>query len=116
MLAVPPIALLAGFGWASFGVLVSAVLKSIDHFSYVTSIVITPMMLVAGTYFPLSGLPEWAQVMGQFNPLFHCVQLVRHASFGWEGWADVGHVGAILAFGLVMWRLAIWRTQVRLID
>jgi lipooligosaccharide transport system permease protein len=116
MLTVPAIAFLAGFGWASFGVLVSAILKSIDHFSYVTSIVITPVMLVAGTYFPLSGLPQWAQVLGQLNPLYHCVQLVRHASFGWEGVSDLGHVGALVAFGLVMWRLAIWRTQARLID
>jgi lipooligosaccharide transport system permease protein len=55
-------------------------------------------------------------VAGHLNPLFHCVELVRHASFGWEGWADVGHLAAILAFGLVMWRLAIWRTEKRLID
>ena len=61
------------------------VLKSIDHFSYVTSIVITPAFLVAGTYFPLDELPTWAQVLGQFNPLYHCVQLVRGASFGWQG-------------------------------
>ena len=116
MLAVPLIAFVTGFGWASFGVLVSAVLKSIDHFSYVTSLVVTPVFLVAGTFFPLSGLPEWAQVAGNFNPLFHCVELVRHASFGWEGWTDVGHLGALLVFGLVMWRLAIWRTQARLVD
>jgi lipooligosaccharide transport system permease protein len=116
MLAVPPIAFVTAYGWASFGVLVSAVLRSIDHFSYVTSIVITPVMLVAGTYFPLSGLPEWAQVLGQFNPLYHCVQLVRHASFGWEGVTDLGHLSAILGFGLVMWRLAIWRTRLRLVD
>jgi lipooligosaccharide transport system permease protein len=116
MLTVPLIGLVTGFGWAAFGVLISALLKSIDHFSYVTSIVITPVFLVAGTYFPLSGLPEWAQVAGNFNPLFHCVELVRHAAFGWEGWTDVGHLGALLAFGLVMWRLAIWRTQVRLVD
>jgi lipooligosaccharide transport system permease protein len=116
MLTVPFIGAVTGFGWASFGVLVSAVLKSIDHFSYVTSLVVTPMFLVAGTFFPLSGLPEWAQVLGNFNPLFHCVELVRHASFGWEGWTDLYHLGALLAFGLVMWRLAIWRTQARLID
>jgi lipooligosaccharide transport system permease protein len=116
MLTVPLIGFVTGFGWAAFGVLISALLKSIDHFSYVTSIVITPVFLVAGTYFPLSGLPEWAQVAGQFNPLFHCVELVRHAAFGWEGWTDVGHLGALVAFGLVMWRLAIWRTQVRLVD
>ena len=115
MLTVPLIGFVTGFGWAAFGVLVSAVLKSIDHFSYVTSTVVTPVFLVAGTYFPLDGLPEWAQVAGHFNPLYHCVQLVRHASFGWEGWVDLGHLGAIIAFGLLMWRLAIWRTAARLI-
>lgn len=116
MLTVPLIGFVTGFGWACFGVLVSAVLSSIDHFSYVTSIVITPVMLVAGTYFPLSGLPGWAQVAGNLNPLYHCVELVRHASFGWQGWPDIGHLGAIVGFGLVMWRLAIWRTESRLVD
>ena len=115
MLAVPLIGFITGFGWAAFGVLVSAILKSIDHFSYVTSIVITPVFLVAGTYFPLDGLPEWAQLLGQFNPLYHCVELVRHAAFGWEGLADLGHLAALLGFGLVTWRLAIWRTNVRLV-
>jgi lipooligosaccharide transport system permease protein len=116
MLLVPPLGFVTGFGWAAFGVLVSAIMKSADTFSYVTSLVVTPAFLLAGTYFPLSGLPEWAQVLGNLNPLFHCVQLVRHASFGWEGWVDVAHLAAILAFGLIMWRLAIWRTAKRLID
>ena len=35
---------------------------------------------VAGTFFPLAGLPDWAQVLAQLNPLYHCVQLVRDAS------------------------------------
>jgi lipooligosaccharide transport system permease protein len=115
MLLVPLIGFVTGFGWAAFGVLISAVLKSIDHFSYVTSTVVTPVFLVAGTYFPLDELPGWAQVAGHFNPLYHCVQLVRHAAFGWQGWADLGHLAAIVLFGLIMWRLAIWRTRVRLI-
>ena len=116
MLTVPFIGFLTGLGGASFGILVAATLNSIDNFNYVTSIVITPMMLVAGTYFPLSGLPEWAQVLGQLNPLFHCVQLVRHAAFGWEGWVDVWHVSFLAGFALVMWRLAVWRMSKRLVD
>ena len=44
------------------------------------------------------------------------MQLVRHAAFGFEGWVDVAHVGVLLAFGLVMWRLAIWRMEKRLVD
>ena len=54
-------------------------------------------------------LPDWAQTLAQLNPLYHCVQLVRHAAFGFEGWSDLGHVAALLVFALLMWRLAIWR-------
>ena len=115
MLAVPPIAALTGFGFASFGILVAAVMKSIDNFSYVTSIVITPLFLLAGTYFPLSGLPEWAQVIGALNPLHHCVELVRHAAFGWHLARDLYHLAVIVAFGLSMWRLAIWRMEKKLV-
>ena len=65
------------------------------------------MFLVAGTFFPLDGLPTWAQVLGHLNPLYHCVELVRDAVFGLEGWADVGHLAFLIAFALVSWRLAV---------
>jgi lipooligosaccharide transport system permease protein len=116
MLAVPLIAFTAGFGWASFGIVIAAVLKSIDNFSYVTSTVITPLFLVAGTFFPIDQLPEWAQVAANFNPLYHCVQLVRHAAFGWEFPADLGHYGALLLFGLLAWRLSINRMTRKLVN
>jgi lipooligosaccharide transport system permease protein len=116
MLTVPFIGFITGLGFASFGVLVAAVLNSIDNFNYVTSIVITPMFLVAGTYFPLDGLPQWAQTLGQLNPLYHCVQLVRHAAFGWDGWIDLWNVAYLLGFGFVMWRLAIWRMTRKLVE
>jgi lipooligosaccharide transport system permease protein len=114
MLVVPFVAFITGFGWASFGILIAAVLKTIDSFSYVTSIVITPLFLVAGTFFPIDGLPQWAQIAANVNPLYHCVELVRHAVFGFEA-VDLFHLGAILVFGLVMWRLAIARMERRLI-
>ena len=107
MLAVPFINFVAGFGWAAFGICIAAFLKSIDNFSYVTSGIITPLFLVAGTFFPIDGLPEWAQIAAQVNPLYHLVELVRHAVFGWEGLTDLAHVGALLVFGLVAWRVAI---------
>jgi lipooligosaccharide transport system permease protein len=115
MLTVPGICFITGFGWAAAGALISALMKSIDNFSYVTSTLITPMFLVAGTFFPISGLPEWAQVAAWFNPLYHCVELVRHAAFGFEGWVDVAHLAILLGFGLLMWRLAIRATARRLI-
>jgi lipooligosaccharide transport system permease protein len=116
MLTVPFIGFVAGYGWAGFGTSVAATMNSIDNFSYVMSGVITPLFLVAGTFFPIDQFPTWAQVLAQFNPLFHCVQLVRHASFGWHGWADVWNFGFLVGFAVLTWRVAIWRMTIRLVD
>jgi lipooligosaccharide transport system permease protein len=115
MLLVPFIAALAGYGWACFGILIAARAKAIESFSYWQSGLLTPMFLVAGTFFPLDELPTWAQVLGNANPLFHCVELVRHTVFGFEGWADVGHLAFLAAFALVTWRLAIRYMERKLI-
>jgi lipooligosaccharide transport system permease protein len=107
MLVVPLIGFLAGFGWACFGIAVAARMKSIENFSYVISAVLTPLFLVAGTFFPLDDLPGWARALAQVNPLYHLVELVRHAVFGFAPLADLGHLAVIVVFGLLMWRLAI---------
>jgi lipooligosaccharide transport system permease protein len=107
MLLVPFIAALAGFGWAVFGIFIAAKSKAIESFSYWQSGLLTPMFLVAGTFFPLDGLPTWAQIAGHINPLYHCVELVRHAVFGFEGWIDLWHVGYLVGFAFIGWRLAI---------
>ena len=115
MLTVPFIAFVTGFGWACFGILIAAVMSSIDNFNYVTSIVITPIFLVAGTYFPIDQLPEWAQIAANVNPLYHCVELVRHAVFGFE-LVDFAHIAVIVLFGLILWRLAVAKMARRLVD
>jgi lipooligosaccharide transport system permease protein len=115
MLAVPFIGFTAGFGWACFGILVAARAKAIENFNYVISAVLTPLFLLAGTFFPLDRLPEWARTLAQINPLYHLVQLVRHAVFGFTGWPDVAHAALLVAAGLVLWRLAVSSMERRLI-
>jgi lipooligosaccharide transport system permease protein len=116
MLTVPGIAFIAGFGWACFGIAVAGFAKSFENFNYVVSAVLTPLFLVAGTFFPLENLPEWVQVASNLNPLYHCVELVRHAAFGSDGWTDVARLGALVAFGLAMWRIAIHAMTRKLVD
>jgi lipooligosaccharide transport system permease protein len=115
MLLVPLIAALAGCGWAAFGIFIAAKSEKIESFSYWQSGLLTPMFLVAGTFFPLSELPQWAQVLGNLNPLYHCVQLVREAVFGIDGLAAIGHLAFLVGFALVAWRLAIHFMERRLI-
>jgi lipooligosaccharide transport system permease protein len=116
MFAVPVIAFVSGYGWACFGISIAGFANSIDNFSYVISAVLTPLFLVAGTFFPISTLPEWAQVLANFNPLYQCVELVRSAVFGWEGWIDLARLGALVLFGLVMWRIAIHAMTRKLVN
>ena len=116
MLLVPLIGFVTGFGFACFGVTVAAVAKTIDNFNYITSAVLTPMFLVAGTFFPLSNLPAGVRTVAEINPLYHCVQLVRHASIGGLGGGDLGHGAVLVGFALLMWRVAIAQLGRRLID
>ena len=116
MLTVPFIGWISGYGWACFGISVAGYAKSIENFNYIVSAVLTPLFLLAGSFFPLDNFPEWAQVLAQFNPLHQTVVLVRHAVFGYEGWEDVARVGMLVVFGLIVWRVAIRAMVRKLID
>src|SRR5919206_5143041 len=84
MLLVPIFCFVTAFGFAAFGVATAATVAKIDQFSYVTTLVVTPLFLVAGTFFPIDQLPQGVQVAAQLNPLHHLVELVRGAAFGFQ--------------------------------
>ncbi len=117
MLTLPLICFLSGIGWALFGIMVSATMNSIDNFSYVMTGFLTPLMLVAGTFFPIDQMPEWAQKVALINPLYNSVELVRGAVFGWHGWVeDLWHVAVLVVWAFVLWRIAIRQMAKRLVD
>ena len=115
MLLVPFFAFVTALGFAAFGIAVAASVAKIDQFSYVTTLFVTPLFLVAGTFFPIDQLPQWAQVAAQFNPLHQLVELVRHACFGFEP-TDLLRIGGLAVFALALWRVAVARMEKRLID
>ena len=102
-------------GFAAFGIAVAAKAEKIDQFNYVTTLAVTPLFLVAGTFFPISQLPEGFQILAQLNPLHQLVVLVRGACFGFDSW-DLLRVAALTAFTLVLWRVAVNLMRKRLID
>ncbi|HZN15270.1 MAG TPA: ABC transporter permease [Acidimicrobiales bacterium] len=72
-------------------------------FGVLMRLIITPLFLFSGTFFPVSQLPGWLQPMARFSPLWHGVELCRAAMTGSADWlAVVAHVvvlGAIVAAG-----------------
>lgn len=115
MLLVPAFAFVTALGFAAFGITVAAVVGKIDQFNYVTTLVITPLFLVAGTFFPIDQLPEGFQIAAQLNPLYQLVELVRGAAFGLEP-VDALRLLGLATFSAVMWRVAVDRMEKRLID
>ncbi len=116
MVLVPFIGALTGIGFAALGMLFATLSDTFDGLSYVISGVITPLFLLAGTFFPLNLMPEWLRVLAWFNPLYHCVELVRDCAFGLHPGADLVHLGALVLFAVLAWGVAVRRTAVRLID
>jgi lipooligosaccharide transport system permease protein len=106
---------MTALGFAAFGIAVAASVAKIDQFNYVTTLFVTPLFLVAGTFFPIDQLPEGAQAVAQLNPLHHLVELVRHSAFGFET-LDFVRAALLAGFALVMWRIAVARMEKRLID
>jgi lipooligosaccharide transport system permease protein len=115
MLLVPFFCFFTALGFAGFGIAVAASVQKIDQFNYVTTLFITPLFLVAGTFFPINQLPQGAQVIANFNPLYQLVELVRDAAFGFES-IDLLRFAALVGFALVLWRIAVHRMTLRLID
>jgi lipooligosaccharide transport system permease protein len=115
MLLVPLFCLITALAFAAFGIAVAGTVQKIDQFSYVTTLFVTPLFLVAGTFFPIDQLPEGFQVAAQFNPLHQLVELVRHASFGFEA-TDPLRLAALIALAVALWRLAVRQMTARLID
>ena len=116
MLLVPFIGWLAGYGWGCFGIMIAGFASSFENFNYVVSAVLTPLFLLAGTFFPLSALPRWAQILGELNPLHQCVQLVRDAVFMTLSSTDLLRAAVLVVWGLVLWRIAIYAMERKLID
>jgi lipooligosaccharide transport system permease protein len=115
MLLVPLFCLITALAFASFGIAVAGTVNKIDQFSYVTTLFVTPLFLVAGTFFPIDQLPQGLQVAAQFNPLHQLVELVRHACFGFEA-TDPLRLAALIALAVALWRLAVRQMTNRLID
>jgi lipooligosaccharide transport system permease protein len=81
VLAIPA-AVLTGMAFAAPIAAFSATQKTPIKFNALFRFVITPLFLFSGTFFPVSSLPTFLQVVAWFTPLYHGVELTRGLSLG----------------------------------
>ena len=89
ILAIPAAVLIA-FGFASFGMAVTSYMKSWQQLEIV-NVVLLPMFLFSGSFYPLSVFPDWLQTVIRLFPLAHAIDLVRGLTLGNVSWALLGH-------------------------
>jgi lipooligosaccharide transport system permease protein len=77
-----PLALLVGLCFASLGIVMTALAPAYDFFLYYFTLVITPMMMLCGVFFPVSQLPPAWQIMSSLLPLTHAVDIARPLILG----------------------------------
>ncbi|MBI5919852.1 MAG: ABC transporter permease [Nitrosomonadales bacterium] len=96
-----PLALLVGLCFASIGLIMTALAPSYDFFLYYFTLVITPMMLLCGVFFPVAQLPPVLQIVSAALPLSHAIDLARPLLSGVVPTQALLHFGVLLGYALV---------------
>lgn len=79
LLAIP-IAVLLGLSCAAPVFAFTATLQGDEAYTWLWRLVVTPLFLLSGTFFPIEELPSWGRAFAQLTPLFHGVELVRQVT------------------------------------
>lgn len=102
VLLVPPLLFLIGMTFASIGLIINALARGYDFFTYYFTLVLTPMVFLSGVYYPVTQLPEWLQIFAKILPLGAAVNLIRPLILGgWPGtpWTDIAILAAYCVGG-----------------
>jgi lipooligosaccharide transport system permease protein len=90
LVLLSPVAItMIGMMFSVIGLTFTSVIPLIDYFTYYWTLFITPMFLFSGIFFPVDGLPGWAQVLAWFMPLHHAVNLMRALTLTGDVWAAI---------------------------
>jgi ABC-2 type transport system permease protein len=104
--------------FASLGLVVGIYAETWDHTTFISNIVILPLVFVGGVFYSVDVLPSPWHELSHFNPLFYLVNGVR---FGFLGESDVSvwlslGVTAALAIPTYLWAQWLFITGKKLKD
>ena len=102
-----PLAFLVGLCFASLGLIMTALAPGYDFFMYYFTLVITPMVILCGVFFPVAQLPVWLQSVSAWLPLTHAIDLARPLMKDTLPAHALTHVAVLAAYALSGFYLAL---------
>jgi lipooligosaccharide transport system permease protein len=76
-LLAPLVGFLTGVMFAALSMLITSCVKTINHFNFYFTGLISPMFFFSGVVFPVKNLPAFVRPLAEILPLTHSVRLVR---------------------------------------
>jgi lipooligosaccharide transport system permease protein len=110
-----PATLFCSLAFCAAGLATTTYLRTVQDFDLPFGLVIMPMFLFSGTFFPISIYPEWLQAIVWLTPLFHAVELLRGLTTGIVEPIILVHVGYLAVFGGVAMVIARRRLAAKLV-
>jgi lipooligosaccharide transport system permease protein len=95
-----PASLLIGFAFAAVGMAATSFMRTWQDFDLI-QLVILPMFLFSGTFFPIDAVPDGVRLVIQLTPLYHGVEMLRTLSVGVVGPDTLVHVAYLTVMGLL---------------
>jgi len=112
---VLPIGLLVGLTFGAAGLVMNALAPNYDFFTYFFTLVLTPMLLLSGVYFPVEQMPAWLAGVAAFLPLKHAIDLARPLMLDRVPANIVLHVAVLLFYAALAYYVALVLTRRRLL-
>ncbi len=110
-----PLGFLVGLAFGAFGLVMNALAPGYDFFTYFFTLVLTPILLLSGVFFPVDQLPAGLQAAAAFLPLKHAIDLARPLLGGHVPSAIPLHVAVLLAYAIGAYLVALALTRRRLL-
>jgi lipooligosaccharide transport system permease protein len=108
-----PAAFLVGLAFSAVGLIMCVLAKGWDFFSYYMTLVMTPMMMISGVFFPAEQLPAPLLAVAKALPLYHGVQIVRPLVAGGPPDDLLLHLVVLVGYAAVGYALAIYFARKR---
>ncbi|HEX2140964.1 MAG TPA: ABC transporter permease [Candidatus Limnocylindria bacterium] len=105
VLLVVPGAILLGAAFSAAGLATTSFLRTVQDFDLPMGLVVMPMFLFGGVFFPIAVYPEPVQILVQALPIYRGVHLFRGLSTGTlDAWMlfDVAYLLVLTAIGLTI--------------
>jgi lipooligosaccharide transport system permease protein len=115
MLWLLPLIFVVGLSFSALGLVMTALAPSYDFFMYYFTLLITPMTLVSGVFFPAEQLPAVVQFVASALPLTHAVELARPLLLGNVPDAVALHLAVLVGYGVAGFWVALALMRRRLL-